>query len=98
MTTPAAGPAVATPVPAVEAPPPAARKRYDRSIIEGPLLPAVWKIAWPTMLTNIFGGLQGIVDHAMVGHYVCYTANAAIGVASQIWIVVIVFIMSVLRV
>jgi putative MATE family efflux protein len=55
----------------------------------------VWKIAWPTMLTNIFGGLQGIVDHIMVGHYVGFNANAAIGVASQIWIVVIVFIMSV---
>ena len=97
MTTPAAAPVVEAPAPpATDAIPPApAKKRYDRSIVEGPLLPAVWKLAWPTMLTNIFGGLQGIVDHAMVGHYVGYTANAAIGVASQIWIVVIVFIMSV---
>jgi putative MATE family efflux protein len=71
------------------------KTRYDRSIVEGPLGPAVWKIAWPTMLTNIFGGLQGIVDHVMVGHYVGFNANAAIGVATQIWIVVIVFIMSV---
>ena len=47
------------------------------------------------MLTNIFGGLQGIVDHVMVGHYVGFKANAAIGVATQLWIVVIVFIMSV---
>jgi putative MATE family efflux protein len=69
--------------------------RYDRSIIEGPLLPAVWKLAWPTMLTNIFGGLQGIVDNIMVGHLVGYQANAGIGVANQIWIVIIVFIMSV---
>ena len=91
MTTPAAGPAVAAPAaPAAEIPPAPTKKRYDRSIIEGPLLPAVWKIAWPTMLTNIFGGLQGIVDHVMVGRYVGYTGNAAIGVASQIWIVVIV--------
>ncbi len=74
---------------------PVATKRYDRSIIEGPLLPAVWKIAWPTMLTNIIGGLQGIIDHAMVGHYVGFNANAGIGVATQLWIVVIVFIMSV---
>ncbi len=71
------------------------KKRYDRSIIEGPLMPAVWKLAWPTMLTNIFGGLQGIIDNIMVGHLIGYTANAAIGVANQIWIVVIVFIMSV---
>jgi putative MATE family efflux protein len=71
------------------------RRRYDRSIVEGPLLPVVWKLAWPTMLTNIIGGLQGIVDHAMVGHFVGYAANAGIGVATQIWIVVIVFIVSV---
>ena len=69
-------------------------RRYDRSIVEGPLGPAVWKLAWPTMLTNIFGGLQGIVDHVMVGHIVGYTGNAAVGVAWQIIIVVIVFINS----
>lgn len=46
------------------------------------------------MLTNIIGGMQGIVDHAMVGHFVGYTGNAGIGVALQIFIVVIVFSMS----
>jgi putative MATE family efflux protein len=46
------------------------------------------------MLTNIIGGLQGIVDHALVGHLVGFTANAAIGVAWQIFIVVVVFITS----
>lgn len=71
------------------------KSRYDRSIVEGPLLPAVWKLAWPTMLTNIIGGFQGIVDHVMVGNIVGFNANAGIGVATQIWIVVIVFIMSV---
>jgi Na+-driven multidrug efflux pump len=64
------------------------------AIVEGPLLPAVWRIAWPTMLQNVIGGLQGIVDHAMVGHYVGYTGNAAIGVSWQIFLVVIVFITS----
>ncbi|HET7186711.1 MAG TPA: MATE family efflux transporter [Gemmatimonadaceae bacterium] len=74
--------------------PPPSRGRYDRSIVEGPLRPAVWKLAWPTMLTNVIGGLQGIVDHVLVGHFVGFTGNAAIGVANQIFIVVIVFIMS----
>jgi putative MATE family efflux protein len=46
------------------------------------------------MLQNVIGGLQGIIDHAMVGHFVGYTGNAAIGVSLQIFIVVIVFIMS----
>jgi len=70
------------------------KRRYDRSIIEGPLRPAVWKIAWPTMLTNVIGGLQGMVDHALVGNLVGFKANAAIGVSWQIFIVVIVFISS----
>ncbi len=74
--------------------PPAAVGRYDRSIIAGPLNNAVWKLAWPTMLTNIIGGAQGIVDHVMVGHYVGFAANAGIGVAGQIMIIVIVFITS----
>ena len=68
--------------------------RYDRSIVEGPLRPAVWKIAWPTMLTNIIGGLQGIVDHVLVGNLVGFKANAAIGVSWQMFLVVIVFISS----
>jgi putative MATE family efflux protein len=46
------------------------------------------------MLTNIIGGLQGIVDHALVGHLVGFEGNAAIGVAWQIIIVVIVFLNS----
>jgi putative MATE family efflux protein len=46
------------------------------------------------MLQNVIGGLQGIVDHAMVGNYVGYTGNAAIGVSWQIFLVVIVFIAS----
>ncbi|HEU4628582.1 MAG TPA: MATE family efflux transporter [Gemmatimonadaceae bacterium] len=75
--------------------PPAPARRYDRAIVDGPLHAAVWKLAWPTMLTNMFGGLQGLVDHIMVGNVVGYAANAAIGVAMQIWIVVIAFISSV---
>jgi putative MATE family efflux protein len=70
-------------------------RTFDRSLVEGPIGPAVWKIAWPTMLQNIIAGLQGVIDHAMVGHFVGYTANAAIGVSWQIVIIVIVFATSV---
>src|SRR6186997_1767615 len=78
-------------------PPPAsgpARRKYDRSIVEGPLGRAVWKLAWPTMLTNIVGGLQGMVDQALVGNLVGYKANAAIGVSMQMWLIVMIFISS----
>ena len=68
--------------------------RYDRSIVEGPLRAAVWKIAWPTMFANVISGGQGIVDHILVGNLVGYQANAAIGVSWQILLVVIAFISS----
>lgn len=47
------------------------------------------------MLQNVIAGLQGIVDHTLVGHYVGFTGNAAIGVSWQIFLVVIVFVGSV---
>jgi putative MATE family efflux protein len=46
------------------------------------------------MLTNIIGGLQGMVDQALVGNLIGYKANAAIGVSSQIFLIVIIFISS----
>lgn len=54
----------------------------------------MWRLAWPTVVQNMIGGLQGIVDHVMVGHYVGFTGNAAIGVGWQIFLVVVVFISS----
>ena len=47
------------------------------------------------MLQNAIAGLQGVIDHAMVGHFVSYAANAAIGVSWQIVTIVIVFAASV---
>ncbi len=46
------------------------------------------------MLQNAVGGVQGLVDHAMVGHFVGYVGNAAIGVSWQIFLVVYVFMAS----
>jgi len=73
---------------------PAPSKTFDRSIVEGHLSSAVWKLAWPAVVTNVIGGLQGVIDHALVGNFVGFTANAAIGVSWQIFLVVIVFISS----
>ena len=75
--------------------PAAVRKpKFDRSIVEGPLSRAVWKIAWPTMLTNGIAGMQGMVDHVLVGNLVGFRGNAAMGVSFQIFLVVIVFMSS----
>src|SRR6266480_1880645 len=58
-------------------------KPLDRSIVEGPLARAVWMLAWPTMLQNLIAGLQGVVDHALVGHFVGYAGNAAPAVRAE---------------
>lgn len=71
------------------------KRKFDRSITEGPLGRAVWKIAWPTMLTNVIAGMQNVVDQILVGNLIGYKANAALGVSNQIFILVIVFISSI---
>jgi putative MATE family efflux protein len=70
------------------------KSTYDRSLVEGPIGPAVWKLAWPTMIQNVIAGLQGLVDHVLVGNLLGYEANAAIGISWQIFLVVIVFMAS----
>ena len=56
---------------------------------------AVWKIAWPAVLTNLVSGIQGWVDQIMVGNLIGYQANAAIGAAFQIFLSVITFVGSI---
>jgi MATE family, multidrug efflux pump len=75
-------------------PAPKKTTRFDRSLVEGPISPAVWKLAWPTMAQNFVAGIQGVIDHILVGQLLGYTANAAIGVSWQIFLVVIVFMAS----
>jgi putative MATE family efflux protein len=76
------------------APSTTATRRIDRSLVEGPIGPAVWKVAWPTVLQNVISGVQGMIDHALVGHFVGFAGNAAIGVGFQIFLVVMVFVSS----
>lgn len=77
------------------APVAAKTKQYDRSIVEGPLGRAVWKIAWPAILTNLVSGIQGWVDQIMVGNLIGFQANAAIGASFQIFLLVITFVGSI---
>ena len=71
------------------------KKKFDRAIVEGPLTSAVWKIAWPAVLTNLVSGLQGWVDQILVGNLIGYQANAAIGASFQIFLLVITFVGSI---
>jgi putative MATE family efflux protein len=69
-------------------------RAINRAIIDGPIRAAVWAVAWPTVLQNVISGLQGVIDHALVGHFVGFAGNAGIGVGFQIFLVVMVFISS----
>jgi putative MATE family efflux protein len=82
--------------PAIDTKPqPKPKKKFDRAIVEGPLTNAVWKLAWPAVLTNLVSGLQGWVDQIMVGNLIGYHANAAIGASFQIFLLVITFVGSI---
>ena len=69
-------------------------KPFDQDLVSGSITHSVWKLAWPVVLLNLVNGLHGFVDHVLVGHYIGYEANAGIGVAWQVFIVIIVFFTS----
>jgi putative MATE family efflux protein len=72
-------------------------KAFDREIVSGSIFRSIWKLAWPLVLLNLVNGVHGLVDHILVGHFVQVennAANAAIGVAWQMFMVVVVFIAS----
>lgn len=73
-------------------------KSFDKEIVSGSLLRSVWKLAWPLVLLNLVNGAHGVVDHVLVGRFVesaDNAANAAIGVAWQVFLVVVVFVASI---
>ncbi len=61
-----------------------------RRIVEGPLVPAIWALAWPAMLQNVIMIVQTTVDHVMVGRFVGYEGNAALAVGMQLYILVMI--------
>lgn len=73
-------------------------KAFDLEIVSGSRLRSVWKLAWPLVSLNLINGAHGIVDHILVGHFITSedsAANAAIGVAWQVFLVLVVFITSI---
>ncbi len=71
---------------------------FDEQLVSGSILRSVWKIAWPVITLNLVNGLHALVDHILVGNFVeaqDNAANAAIGAAWQVFLVLVVFIASV---
>ncbi len=73
-------------------------KKFDDQLVSGSILRSVWKLTWPAASLNLVNGVHGLVDHILIGHYIqseTNAANAAIGVAWQVFLVFVVFIASV---
>ncbi len=72
-------------------------KKFDDQLVSGSILRSVWKLTWPAATLNLVNGIHGLVDHILIGHYLASpdnAANAAIGVAWQVFLVIVVFIAS----
>lgn len=72
-------------------------KSLDKQLVSGSIVRSVWKLAWPLVLLNMVNGLHGFIDHVLVGWYVPSednAANAGIGVAWQVFLVIVVFLSS----
>ncbi|HPO13442.1 MAG TPA: MATE family efflux transporter [Candidatus Hydrogenedentes bacterium] len=72
-------------------------KAFDKEIVSGNIFRSVWKQAWPLVVLNLVNGSHGFVSHILVGHFVAAennAANAAIGVAWQVFMVIVVFVAS----
>jgi putative MATE family efflux protein len=72
-------------------------KPFDEELVKGSIFRSVWKLSWPVVLLNLINGMHGHVDHILIGHYLpspSNAANAAIGVAWQVFLVIVVFMAS----
>ena len=73
-------------------------KQFDQELTSGSLLRSVWKIAWPVVLLNLINGMPPLVNQMLIGHVedvANNAANAAVGTAWQVFLVVVVFISSI---
>ncbi|MFP6582225.1 MAG: MATE family efflux transporter [Candidatus Hydrogenedentota bacterium] len=68
--------------------------QFDDDIISGSILKSVWKISWPVIVTQLITGLGGIIDQILVGRYVGFEAQAAVGISWQSFLVLLVFLSS----
>lgn len=69
-------------------------KPFDQELVSGSVLRSVLKLSIPVIGLNLVNGVHGLVDHILVGHYLDSNANAGIGVAWQVFLVIVVFIAS----
>lgn len=70
-------------------------KPFDEELVSGHIVRSVWKLAWPIVLMNLINGVHGMIDQILIGHTVDRdAANAAVGVAWNLFLVVVVSLAS----
>ena len=69
-------------------------KSFDTELISGSVVRSVWKLAWPAVMLRLVDGLHSLVDHILVGQFVGHHGNAAIGAAWLLFLVVVLFLVS----
>ena len=70
-------------------------KPFDQELVSGSIVRSVWKLAWPIVLMNLINGVHGMIDQILIAHSVQHhEANAAVGVAWNLFLVVVVSLAS----
>ena len=70
-------------------------KPFDEELVSGSIVRSVWKLAWPIVLMNLINGARGMIDQVLVAQSVHHhEANAAIGVAWSLFLVIVVSLAS----
>ena len=70
-------------------------KPFDEELVSGSIVRSVWKLAWPIVLMNLINGIHGMIDQILIAHSVGHhEANAAVGVAWNLFLVVVVSLAS----
>jgi putative MATE family efflux protein len=75
-------------------------KPFDPQILSGTKLRSVWVLTWPLVTLNLVNGAHGFVDHVLIGRFIespDNAANAAIGVAWQVFMVIVVLVVSIFQ-
>lgn len=69
-------------------------REFDPELVTGSIARSVWKLAWPVVMLQLVSGIHGFLDQVLVGRYVGFEANAGIGAAWQLYLLVVVFVVS----
>jgi len=72
-------------------------QRFDQELVSGNALRSVWKLSWPFVGAQFARGLNIMVAHSLIGKYVGFEGNAALGAGMQLFLFAIVLYIALLQ-